>query len=118
MTPTTLNNPNNPNNPNNRRVDKPKAHPPQSMNWWMRLQLIHPTPTGRIIFTLSKGIALSRNDIRDIETGTVGETFMDDTLPDGPHQRTIEYIAQPFFLDRTDDDHVACAFFENKVGSR
>jgi hypothetical protein len=53
-------------------------------------------------------------DIRDYKTGTVSKTFMDDTLPDGPHQRTIEYTAPFFCPDREEDYRVAWEFFESK----
>ena len=58
------------------------------------------------------GIALGWEDIRDMESGTVSKTFLDDTLPDGPHQRTIEYIAPFFCPDREEDYRVAWEFFE------
>ena len=53
-------------------------------------------------------------DIRDLKTGSITKTFMDDTLPDGPHQRTIEYKAPFFCPDREEDYRVAWEFFESQ----
>lgn len=60
-------------------------------------------------------IALGWEDIRELETGTVTKTFMDDTLPGGPHQRTIEYVAPFFRPDREEDYRVAWKFFESRA---
>jgi len=60
-------------------------------------------------------IALGWEDVRDMQTGTVTKTFMDDTMPSGPHRRTIEYIAPFFRPDREEDYRVAWAFFEKKL---
>ncbi len=65
---------------------------------------------GRIVFTASKGlpgVGLSRsewNDIKDTESGVVARTVMDDTLPGGPFERTIEYIA-PFDRCNREEDY-------------
>ena len=54
---------------------------------------------GRIIFTCSKGlpgVGLTRaewNAIKDMQSGTVTRTVIDNTLPTGPVERTIEYRA-------------------------
>lgn len=40
-----------------------------------------------------QGIALGWEDIQHLQEGTVHKTFMDDTLPGGPTERTVEYIA-------------------------
>ena len=61
-----------------------------------------------------QGIALGWEDIRDLQAGTVSKTFTDDTLPNGPHQRTIEYTAPFFCPDREEDYRVAWEFFEKK----
>lgn len=61
-------------------------------------------------------IALGWEDICNITTGTITKTFMDDTLPDGPHQRTIEYKAPFFCPDREEDYRVAWEFFESAAG--
>ena len=60
-------------------------------------------------------IALGWEDVRDLKSGTVTKTFMDDTLPDGPHQRTIEYIAPFFRPNREEDYRVAWDFFESRA---
>ena len=43
-------------------------------------------------------------------------TVMDDTLPGGPHERTIEYHAPFDCCDRVEDYRTAWAFFEAKYG--
>jgi len=60
-------------------------------------------------------IALGWEDVRDMQSGTVTKTFMDDTLPNGPHERTIEYIAPFFRPDREKDYRVAWEFFESRL---
>lgn len=56
---------------------------------------------------------LGWEDIRDLPTGcTVTKTFWDDTLPGGPHRRTIEYQAPFLRPDREQDYRLAWAFFE------
>lgn len=60
-------------------------------------------------------IALGWEDVRDLRSGTVTKTFMDDTLPNGPHERTIEYIAPFFRPDREEDYRVAWEFFESRL---
>ena len=59
-------------------------------------------------------IALGWEEIRTLESGTVTKTFLDDTLPDGPHQRTIEYLPPFFCPDREEDYRVAWEFFEKQ----
>ena len=94
---------------------------------------------GRIVFTSSKGlvgvglarkankkdenysiispsrneqnIALGWEDIRDLESGIVSKTFMDDTLPGGPVSRTVEYVAPFDCCNREDDYKTVWAFF-------
>jgi hypothetical protein len=95
---------------------------------------------GRIVFTNSKGlvgVGLPRNgarkepptvitlpdgkvlrgnhgweDVRDLPAGTVIEqTVMDDTLPNGPHQKTRRYVAPFATSSREDDYRTAWAFF-------
>ncbi len=60
------------------------------------------TPTRRVT-----NIPLGWNDIKDMNEGIVTYTFMDDTLPGGPQERTVEFHA-PF--DKC--DRKAWAFFE------
>ena len=64
------------------------------------------------------GIALGWEDVRDMPSGTVAKTFMDDTLPDGPHESTIEYIAPFFRPDREEDYRVAWEFFESRMANK
>jgi hypothetical protein len=99
---------------------------------------------GRIVFTNSKGlvgVGLPRKgarqapptviihpdgkkqpgnhgweDIRDLPPGTVIEqTITDDTLPNGPHQKTRRYTAPFTLANREDDYRAAWAFFESCV---
>lgn len=63
-------------------------------------------------------IALGWADIKHIVTGTVTKTFMDDTLPGGPTERTITYHAPFFKPDRQEDYGVAWAFFEKGPGKQ
>lgn len=94
---------------------------------------------GRIIFTPNglglRGVGLSRKaklddgetyavngavrpkglgfeDVHDMATGTVTRTFMDDTLPDGPKERTITYYAPFFKMNREEDYKRAWEHFE------
>lgn len=60
-------------------------------------------------------IALGWEDVRGMTSGTVTKTFMDDTLPGGPHERTIEYVAPFFCPDREEDYRVAWEFFESRL---
>jgi hypothetical protein len=72
---------------------------------------------GRIVFTCSKGlpgVGFSRsewNDIKDMTSGTVSRTIMDDTLPGGPQERTITYAAPFDRCDREADYATAWAAF-------
>ena len=43
-------------------------------------------------------------------------TFMDDTMPGGPVERTIEYVAPFDRCDREQDYETAWKFFEEKYG--
>lgn len=52
----------------------------------------------------TSGILLGWNDVKDLQAGdVVTHTFMDDTLPGGPTERTVEYIAPFFKPDREED---------------
>ncbi len=94
---------------------------------------------GRIVFTSSKGlvgvglarkankkddqyaisspirneqnIALGWEDIHSLESGTVTQRVIDDTLPGGPTERTIEYVAPFDRCNREEDYHTVWAFF-------
>ena len=61
------------------------------------------------------GIALGWNDIRDREHGIVTRTIMDDTLPGGPFDRTIEYHAPFDRCDREEDYRTAWIAFEKRL---
>ncbi len=65
------------------------------------------TPTSSVT-----GIPLGWNDIKDMTEGIVTHTFMDDTLPGGPRERTIEFHAPFDKCDREEDYREAWAFFE------
>ncbi|MDR2561942.1 MAG: hypothetical protein LBC63_09265 [Holophagales bacterium] len=73
---------------------------------------------GRIVFTNSvglKGVGYDRaewNTIKNATTGTFTRTITDDTQPNGPTQRTIEYIAPFDKCNREQDYEVAWEYFE------
>ena len=76
---------------------------------------------GRIVFTNSKGltgVGFSRhewNKIKNMKSGTVERTIIDDTLPGGPRERTIVYYAPFDRCDREKDYETAWAEFENRL---
>jgi len=59
-------------------------------------------------------IALGWEDIQYLQEGSVYKTYMDDTLPGGPMERTVEYKAPFFRPDREEDYRVAWEIFEVK----
>ena len=67
---------------------------------------------GRIVFTNNRsmvGVGLSRSEfesIKDKQTGTYAQTIIDDTTPDGPIERTIDYVAPFDRCDRVKDYEV------------
>lgn len=63
-------------------------------------------------------IQLGWEDIKNLQSGSVSKTFKDDTLPDGPHERTLEYIAPFDKCDREDDYKVVWAEFERRFGEQ
>ena len=85
---------------------------------------------GRIVFTNSKGlvgVGLPRtakrgdptpawNDVKDMTSGTVSETIIDDTQPGGPRERTVVYEAPFDRCDRERDYEIAWAHFEKRFG--
>ena len=99
--------------------------------------------TGRIVFTVSKGlvgvglprkkrtdetcygiqtarrgergIALGWEDIRDMNHGIITRTITDDTLPGGPVERTIEYHAPFDRCNREADYRTVWAAFEERL---
>ena len=76
---------------------------------------------GRIVFTCNKGltgVGFSRpewNKIKEMTSGTVERTIIDDTLPGGPRERTIVYQAPFDRCDREKDYETAWREFENRV---
>ena len=99
--------------------------------------------TGRIVFTVSKGLpgvglprkaregdtvyglrsaatarssaALGWEDIRDLQQGVVTRRITDDTLPGGPVEWTIEYHAPFDRCDREADYATAWRAFEKRL---
>ena len=75
---------------------------------------------GRIVFTVSKGltgVCFNRNawnEIKEMTEGTVEQTITDDTLPGGPHERTITYHAPFDKCDREQDYETVWAVFEQR----
>ncbi len=58
------------------------------------------------IFAINGSVRLNGvgfEDVRDMESGEVSWTYMDDTLPGGPRQRTIRYQAPFFKMNREED---------------
>jgi len=59
-------------------------------------------------------IALGWEDIQHLQEGSVYKTYLDDTLPGGPTERTVEYKAPFFRPDREADYRVAWDVFEGR----
>ncbi|MEX0328915.1 MAG: hypothetical protein AB3N07_09350 [Ruegeria sp.] len=65
---------------------------------------------GRIVFTSSKnlsGVGLDRKTwegCKDMSEGSVSKIFVDDTMPGGPIERTVNYAA-PFILPNREEDY-------------
>lgn len=64
-----------------------------------------------------ENIALGWEDIKTLKEGTVTKTFMDDTLPGGPVERTITYHAPFDRCDREEDYATVWAAFEERFAS-
>ena len=64
------------------------------------------------------GIALGWNDVSDLKRGVVTRTILDDTLPGGPFERTIEYHAPFDPCDREEDYGTAWTAFEERLGAK
>lgn len=60
-------------------------------------------------------IALGWEDIADMQSGQVSKTFLDDTLPGGPTERTITYTAPFFKPNREEDYRIAWEFFQKEI---
>lgn len=56
-------------------------------------------------------------DIKDLKSGIVTKTYMDDTMHDGPVERTIEYHAPFDRCDREEDYKTVWAEFERRFGT-
>ena len=98
--------------------------------------------TGRIVFTVNKGLpavglprkadpkdpsytlqthtatrtglSLGWEDIRDLPDATITRTILDDTLPTGPHERTITYETPFTRPNRENDYHTAWSTFAHR----
>lgn len=83
---------------------------------------------GRIVFTCSKGLPgvgfprkatktepIGWEDIKELQTGTVERTVLDDTLPTGPVERTITYHAPFDRCDREQDYATVWAEFTRRL---
>lgn len=62
-------------------------------------------------------VSLGWEDIRELKSGKVYKTYMDDTQPDGPVERTIEYIAPFDKCDREQDYETAWVAFSERFQS-
>lgn len=79
---------------------------------------------GRIVFTNNRsltGVGFSRTEWENgIKGAPAGKKFYrtitDDTMPSGPIERTIEYVAPFDRCDREKDYEIAWKFFEEKYG--
>lgn len=75
---------------------------------------------GKIVFTNNRSqsnVGFSRKEfeeIKEAKSGTFTRLITDDTLPDGPIERTIEYVAPFDRCDREKDYETAWKFFEEK----
>lgn len=75
---------------------------------------------GKIVFTNNRSltnVGFTRsewNEIKDAKSGTFTRTITDDTMPGGPVERTIEYVAPFDRCDREKDYETAWVFFAEK----
>lgn len=75
---------------------------------------------GRIVFTNNRSltnVGFSRKEweeIKDAKSGVFTRTIMDDTMPGGPIERTIEYVAPFDRCDREKDYEEVWANFEER----
>lgn len=75
---------------------------------------------GRIVFTVNRsltGVGFTRKEweeIKDAKEGRFSKTIIDDTLPGGPIERTIEYVAPFDRCDREKDYEEVWANFEER----
>ena len=81
---------------------------------------------GRIVFTNNRGLTNVGFTRPEWENGIKGapagqkfyRTITDDTMPGGPVERTIEYVAPFDRCDREQDYETAWKFFEEKYGNK
>lgn len=81
---------------------------------------------GRIVFTNNRSLSGVGFDRSEWENGIKGaasgqkfyRTITDDTMPGGPVERTIEYVAPFDRCDREKDYETAWKFFEEKYGGQ
>ena len=80
---------------------------------------------GRIVFTNNRslvGVGYSRPEWEKIKNAPAGEKFYrtitDDTMPGGPVERTIEYVAPFDRCNREADYETAWNYFTQKYGTR
>lgn len=79
---------------------------------------------GRIVFTVNRsltGVGLSRKEWEEVKNKTEGRVIQmitDDTMPGGPIERTIEYIAPFDRCDREKDYEEVWANFEKRFVDR
>ena len=79
---------------------------------------------GRIVFTTNRSLTNVGFSRKEWENGIKGapagkkfyRTIQDDTMPGGPMERTIEYVAPFDRCDREKDYETAWKFFEQKYG--
>lgn len=75
---------------------------------------------GRIVFTTNRSltnVGFPRTEweqVKDAKSGTFTRTIIDDTMPGGPVERTIKYVAPFDRCDREEDYETAWAFFEKR----
>ncbi|WP_236994124.1 hypothetical protein [Candidatus Methylomicrobium oryzae] len=63
-------------------------------------------------------IALGWEDIASLKSGQVSKTFLDDTLPGGPTERTTTYVAPFFKPNREEDYRIAWKYFTKANGEQ
>jgi hypothetical protein len=94
------------------RVQFPVLRDVENNTWYDR--------RGRIVFTNNAGlpgVGFSRPEwekIKDASSGVFTREIDDDTMPDGPIKRTIEYHAPFDRCDRERDYETAWEFFEKE----
>ena len=75
--------------------------------------------SGRIVFLAGdRSYGVSRpewQNVKDMQSGTVERRFEDDTLPTGPREKVIQYVAPFDCPDREADYAEAWAFFEKEA---